>query len=157
MLPCGFFGRWVNVAAPQRLEGAFQARLASVAAGREDGVETPNGRPSPATARSGSRRGPPIQRHRLGRPRRRDRSPVRSRSGEIDKTVLALPEPRRIWDRDQVQYVTNQASLPYFAVASHAMLIIRDLVKAGSSAVRSPTSSLFRCVASPPRGRPLRR
>jgi hypothetical protein len=39
------------------------------------------------------------------------RSKKRRRSRVIDKSVLALPEPRRIRDRDHVRYVTRQSCL----------------------------------------------
>ena len=45
-------------------------------------------------------------RHSTGR--NRGKKPQRS---EIDKTVLALPEPRRVRDREHVRYVTRQACL----------------------------------------------
>jgi hypothetical protein len=39
------------------------------------------------------------------------RGEKRRRSGVIDKSALALPEPRRIRDRDHVRYVTRQSFL----------------------------------------------
>jgi ERF superfamily len=40
-----------------------------------------------------------------------DRGKARRRSTVIDKSALALPEPRRIRDRDHVRYVTRQSCL----------------------------------------------
>ena len=48
-------------------------------------------------------------RHRGTRPRKRPKN--RSRAKVIDKSVLALSEPRRIWDRDHVRYVVKQPCL----------------------------------------------
>ena len=40
-----------------------------------------------------------------------DRDRVTKRPAVIDKSTLALPEPRRVRDRDHVRYVTKQSGL----------------------------------------------
>jgi hypothetical protein len=63
--------------------------------------------PIPARDEAPASSAPPI-----GRPRRPSRKPkCRSRSQGIDKTVLELPEPRRIRDRNHVQYVAKHPCL----------------------------------------------
>lgn len=64
---------------------------------------------------------------------------------QIDKSVLAFPEPRRIRDRDHVRYVTKQPCL--FAVGSRQMLIICAWHNGVRLVVRSATSSRCRYVA----------
>jgi ERF superfamily protein len=73
----------------ERVEQAFQSKLATFM--REPGGEL---RSRPDEER------PPIQRQR-----------IRRRSQAIDKTVLALPAPRRIRDRDHVKSVAKQPCL----------------------------------------------
>ena len=65
----------------------------------------------PATAGSGSRRGSRRSRPPRGRPRRPPKPKFRSRSRRIDKTNLALPEPRRVRDREHVHYVAKYPCL----------------------------------------------
>jgi hypothetical protein len=43
--------------------------------------------------------------------RRSNRGKKRRRSSVIDKSVLAMPEPRRVRDREHVRYVTQQSCL----------------------------------------------
>jgi hypothetical protein len=73
----------------ERVEQAFQSKLATFT--REPGGEL-HSRPDQER--------PPIQRQRIHR-----------RSQAIDKTVLALPAPRRIRDRDHVKSVAKQPCL----------------------------------------------
>jgi ERF superfamily len=68
----------------ERVEQAFQSKLATFT--REAGLH--------------DQERPPIQRQR-----------IRRRSQAIDKTVLALPAPRRIRDRDHVKSVAKQPCL----------------------------------------------
>jgi hypothetical protein len=88
-----------RLAAPdsQRVEEAFQARLATLAAFPADAPETQPKRPA-AARRS---------------PRAPDEERPRSRPGTklIDKSVLTLPEPRRIRDREHVKSVARHPCL----------------------------------------------
>ena len=67
----------------ERVEQAFQARLASIVTGAADRSRLP----------------------------REDRSKKRLRAAAIDKSVLLLPAPRRIRDRDHVGWVAKQPCL----------------------------------------------
>ena len=102
----------LTVADAQRVEEAFQAKLADFAAHSEDGVEIPEcaavSPPPSVPARDvAAASSTPI-----ARPKRPPRQPkFRSRSPGIDKTILALPEPRRVRDRDHVRYVARQPCL----------------------------------------------
>ena len=78
----------LTVSDAQRVEEAFQVRLAGIAPVPEQPDQI---RPSRTTNRNASRR---------------QRSPK-----TIDKSVLALPEPRRIRDRDHVRFVAKQPCL----------------------------------------------
>jgi hypothetical protein len=79
-----------------QVEEAFQAKLASFATPAADGAQTPSGVAQPLTAQ-----GPHPGKEPKGR----------ARSKAIDKSVLALPEPRRVRDRDHVRYVAKQPCL----------------------------------------------
>jgi hypothetical protein len=77
-----------------RVEEAFQARLASFVNPGAD--EPPNGVAQPQTTPSPNpAKGPK----------------TRSQSNVIDKSALALPEPRRVRNRDHVRYVAKQPCL----------------------------------------------
>jgi hypothetical protein len=79
-----------------QVEEAFQAKLASFATPAADETQ-----PSTEVAQLRTARGP-----------RRGKEPKgRARSKAIDKSVLALPEPRRVRDRDHVRYVAKQPCL----------------------------------------------
>ena len=81
---------------------AFQARLASFAIDAADGspiAKAIDADPAPLPHR-------PSQRERS-----KKASSKRLGSNAIDKSALALPEPRRIRDRDHVRYVAKQACL----------------------------------------------
>ena len=79
-----------------RVEEAFQTRLASFATPAADEAQPPTEVAQLLTAR-----GP-----------HRDKGPKgRARSKAIDKSVLALPEPRRVRDRDHVRHVAKQPCL----------------------------------------------
>ena len=68
-------------------------------------------------------------------------NPLRSK---IDKSVLAVPEPRRIRDRDHVRSVAS--SLISFVVGSLQTPTICDLRKLGCSDARPAMNSPFLCV-----------
>jgi ERF superfamily len=85
----------------QKVEAAFAARLAVCALA----IDEP-----PTKSRSAK---PSIRPQRL-KPRGRDNPPLRGRkprANVIDKSVLALPEPRRIRDRDHVRFVAKEPCL----------------------------------------------
>ena len=79
----------------QRVDGAFTAKLASFVASAADPSNTPEQTDQPSTPH----------------PRDPNGLEKRSRSNLIDKGALALPEPRRIRDRDHVRYVAKQPCL----------------------------------------------
>jgi hypothetical protein len=83
----------LSVTDAERVEDAFRAKLATFAQSVTDVSDTAEKTEQP-----------------LHRANRKDPE-KRSRSKAIDKTVLALSEPRRIRDRDHVQFVANQACL----------------------------------------------
>ena len=85
------------VADAQRIEEAFQARLAGIA-------------PVPEQAE---------QARTVGTDKRQAQK-KRQASKTIDKSVLALPEPRRIRDRDHVKFVAKQPCLICGRVPSDA-------------------------------------
>ena len=87
----------LTAADAQRVEKAFQAILATLTnpSAAELVPETPAQSEQPLPTRGASSVEP-------------DRPP---RSGVIDKSVLALPEPRRVRDRDHVKFVAKQACL----------------------------------------------
>ena len=75
------------------IEDAFRAKLETFVM-QVHGAETPQKTERPQNTK-----------------RRSDRGKKRQGSNLIDKSVLALPEPRRIRDRDHVRYVTRQSCL----------------------------------------------
>jgi hypothetical protein len=75
------------------IEEAFRAKLAIFATDTADRLETLQETECPQTQR------------------RLNRGKGRQRSSEIDKSVLAWPEPRRTRDREHVRYVTQQSCL----------------------------------------------
>jgi hypothetical protein len=77
----------LTTADAERVEQAFQARLASIMSGAADGL-------SPES-----------------RPPRENRGKKRLRAAAVDKSVLSLPAPRRIRDRDHVRLVAKQPCL----------------------------------------------
>jgi hypothetical protein len=76
-----------------RVEEAFQAKLASLTVAAVDEPQTPSDVKQPL----------------IPHPARQTK--VRARSKAIDKSVLALPEPGRVRDRDHVRYVAKQPCL----------------------------------------------
>lgn len=76
------------------LEEAFQARLATLAGPDEEPMEPRQGQPRLARAAAPA-----------------GRSTAKPKATKIDKSVLALPEPRRLRDRDHVRYVAQQPCL----------------------------------------------
>jgi hypothetical protein len=86
----------LTTADAQYVEGAFQAKLASFAMPGEDEPHPPGEISALLTPH-----GP----HRTKQPKNRLRAKV------IDKSVLVLPEPRRIRDRIHVRYVAKQPCL----------------------------------------------
>jgi len=75
------------------IEEAFRAKLALFATDTADGSHIPQVTERPLTQR------------------RSDRGKKQRRSTVIDKSALALPELRRIRDREHVRYVTQQSCL----------------------------------------------
>jgi hypothetical protein len=87
-----------------RLEAAFAAKLATLAPPDPD---HPVGEPPPLASPKPSRRAPDRSVSASMQPRRRSEN-VQQR---IDKGALALPEPRRLRDRDHLRYVAQHACL----------------------------------------------
>ncbi len=83
----------LTVADAQRVEDAFQARLANLATGDTEPRQTPESQPVTPHSRS------------AGKPKNR------ARSKTIDKSVLAFPEPRRVRDRNHVKAVAQHPCL----------------------------------------------
>jgi hypothetical protein len=79
----------------QHVEGAFQAKLATFGTPAADALQ--------AAGKTGLPR--PLKSQDAGKPKTRARSKV------IDKSVLTLPEPRRIRDRDHVKFVAQRPCL----------------------------------------------
>ena len=75
------------------IEEAFRAKLAILASNTADGLEAPQETERPQT------------------PHRSDRGKKGRQSAVIDKSVLAVPELRRVRDREHVRYVTQQSCL----------------------------------------------
>ena len=75
------------------IEAAFRAKLVTFATDTADGPEIAQETKRPQTQ---------------SRP---DRGKKQRRSSIIDKSMLALPEPRRVRDREHVRYVTQQSCL----------------------------------------------
>jgi hypothetical protein len=75
------------------IEETFRAKLAGFASDTADGPEMPEKTERPKTQS------------------RSDRGKKQRRSGAVDKSMLALPEPRRVRDREHVRYVTQQPCL----------------------------------------------
>jgi hypothetical protein len=86
----------LTVADAQCVEGSFQARLASFA------TPAPN-----EPQRPGEVEQPPSK--HVSDSTKEPKNRLRSKG--IDKSVLALPEPRRVRDRDHVRYVAKQPCL----------------------------------------------
>jgi hypothetical protein len=85
----------LTTADAQRVEGSFQAKLETFAIPEDDEAQMPADVEQPSDAQR------PI----------RERSKNRSRIKVIDKSVLALPEPRRVRDREHVRRVAQQPCL----------------------------------------------
>ena len=81
----------------RRVENAFAAKLASLGSGDREGVN------APSPAKPGHRRLPRTQRPA-------EPSTV-SASNSVDKSLLALPEPRRFRDKTHVKFVAKQPCL----------------------------------------------
>jgi hypothetical protein len=77
----------LSTADAERVEQAFQARLARIVGGAGDGLSTESRLP------------------------REDRGKKRLRAAARDKSVLSLPAPRRIRDRDHVRLVAKRPCL----------------------------------------------
>jgi hypothetical protein len=86
----------LTAADAQSVEESFQARLVSFAVPRADEARKAGEVSEPPTAYAP---------HPAKEPK------AKSRSKEIDKSVLALPEPRRVRDRDHVRQVAKQPCL----------------------------------------------
>jgi hypothetical protein len=85
----------LTAADAQRVEETFQATLTTFATRAADEPQTPGEAEQPVTAHSPHPEEPKSK----------------SRSSVIDKSMLALPEPRRVRDRDHVKYVAQQPCL----------------------------------------------
>jgi hypothetical protein len=81
-----------------RVENAFQSRLATLGCGNADMISSPS--PVAELTRSPLSVGP--------RPAEQGKE---VRSSGVDKSALALPEPRRIRDKEHVRFVTKQPCL----------------------------------------------
>jgi ERF superfamily len=89
----------------ERIEGAFAARLATLAVPEPDQRAEPSGGPSSPPAPRPSKR---PRAHRSASPYTQ---PSHEAKEGIDKSILALPEPRRLRDRDHLKYVVQQVCL----------------------------------------------
>jgi hypothetical protein len=78
----------------QVLEEAFQAKLEAIAVDGADPSKAEERVPAPPT--------PHEPNEMVAKPK------SRRRSGTVDKSVLAMPEPRRVRDRDHVRFVTQR-------------------------------------------------
>jgi ERF superfamily len=85
----------LNAADAQAVENAFKAKLEALGVSGAHSSEARE-RPSATASRAHPARGAPKNRRR---------------SGSIDKSVLAMPEPRRVRDRDHVRLVAQQPCL----------------------------------------------
>jgi hypothetical protein len=85
----------LTAADAQSVEESFQARLANFAALETDKPQRAGEVTHPLTAQ--------------GSPAAEQKSKLRSKA--VDKSVLALPEPRRVRDRDHVRHVAKQPCL----------------------------------------------
>jgi len=83
------------------VEEAFEIRITTLASNTADAPD----RQIPETTQS------PALRSELPRLSSRRRSRAQRIPGGIDKSALALPEPRRVRDRDHVRYVAKQSCL----------------------------------------------
>jgi len=90
----------LTAADAQRVEQAFRARLASLVTCTAEPAQAP-----PAGNEPTPEKQDPVA--------KRSKKPTRSKLIDkmVDKSVLALPEPRRVRDRDHVKYVAQQACL----------------------------------------------
>jgi hypothetical protein len=86
----------LTAADAQRVEESFQARLASLAKSSAEAPEEP-------VKTEKAAEDPDAKRPKKKRSKLIDKT--------IDKSVLALPEPRRVRDRDHVRYVAKQVCL----------------------------------------------
>ena len=110
----------------QCIEESFTAKLASFVVSAADPSHAPERTEQPLTSHAPDPDG-------LGK---------RSRSNLIDKGVLALPEPRRIRDRDHVKYVAKQPCMICARLPSDAHHLRFTRRKPGHSAARLVMSSL---------------
>jgi hypothetical protein len=85
------------------VEEAFQARLATFAGSDMGATERS------ATAQATAAPAPPATTGAAGG--HRSKAKAKAINGAIDKSALALPEPRRVRDRDHVRYVVKQPCL----------------------------------------------
>ena len=113
----------LTAADAQRIEDAFQTKLASLESRSAELSRTPDY---------------PEHRKILDSPHQNE--PKQFRFKTIDKSTLALPEPRRVRDRDHVKFVAKQPCLICGRRPSDATICA--LPKAARSGARSVTSSL---------------
>jgi hypothetical protein len=72
------------------------------------------------------------------------RSQTSGRGQAIDKTLLKLPEPRRVRDRDHVKFVSKQPC--QYALGNRRMPTICGSFKVEHLGAKSAMSSPFQCV-----------
>ena len=125
----------------ERLESAFAAKLATVAAPDPDQSARLSREPPHATAQYRTKRPRPAPGTRASTTLQLSR-PLEGTQKGIDKSVLALPEPRRLRDRDHLKYVAQRACL----VCGRVTPIIYGSPRIRRWAARSATSSRSRSV-----------
>lgn len=87
-----------------RVEEAFQARLAALAGPDTKAIESSLAAPQSPAAPESSATGSAAR-------SRRSIAKAKARNGAINKSTLALPEPRRLRDRDHIRHVAKQPCL----------------------------------------------
>ena len=101
----------LTTADAERIEGAFAVTLAIVAMPEPDQPAAPSGNPpNPVTPRPLSYPGAHPAASWQPTPQSQGTHQGIDKRG-IDKSALALPEPRRLRDRDHLKYVAQQACL----------------------------------------------
>jgi hypothetical protein len=94
----------------EQLEGAFAAKLATLETIGTERLTEPAGGPTHETSPRRRKRSQPLVGTKTSMSSRRSQRSKRSQEG-INKSALALPEPRRLRDRDHLKYVAQQACL----------------------------------------------
>lgn len=97
----------LTVGDAERIEGAFTARLATFAVPEPNQRAESSGDPSSPTPQRPPKRLRPYRGANAGT----SLQPSPEAQQGIDKSTLALPEPRRLRDRDHLKYVAQQTCL----------------------------------------------